>query len=498
MPLLLHKFILREGSRSAKAPAVFDKGRSFSFAQLEGAVGRAVAGLYAQGIGPGKTVQILGEAGFEMLAVLLGTLAVGAQYVPISSSYPADRLTDLGQRLEFGLCVHDGSVVAQASATHAHAPVVAAGDLLQGTRGDWRDAATIGPDDPAYTIFTSGTTGLPKGIEMTHRSALTYLQGITALGLTGPDDRLVSVSPFQFDLSLIDLALSLAMGGAIVFLSRSQLHMARAFLAETRRIGATVLSGAPSIWTILKGAGQLEAAGHFHTVFAAGEAFAPSTFEALRATHPNMRFVNIYGQSESIACMAHVAPFGAIEGAPPVGQPVKGFDTSLVDPKTGKELPDRDVGEGELYLSGPGLFKGYFDDPAADAKALYFAKDGQRWFRTRDMLRRDAAGIHTFLRRLDNQVQVNGYRVEPDEIVLFLTGIEGVQNAHVAAHEDGLIAYLESYQDDIEKIVRCQLSNLPHYMRPRHIRVLQKFPVSASGKLDTAALNRATAEAAHV
>jgi acyl-coenzyme A synthetase/AMP-(fatty) acid ligase len=332
---------------------------------------------------------------------------------------------------------------------------------------------------------------------MTHRSATTFLQGISALGLTGPDDRLVSVSPFQFDLSLIDLALSLTIGGAVIFQSRSQLHMPRAFLAETRRVGATVLSGAPSIWTILNGAGQLKMAGHFRTVFAAGEAFVSPTFEALRATHPTMRLVNIYGQSESIACMVYAAPFSEIEGAIPVGQPVKGFHTKLVDPQTGKDLPTGTEETGELHISGPGLFKGYFDDPEADAKALYFAKDGRRWFRTRDMLHRDAVGTHTFLRRLDNQVQVNGYRVEPDEIVLFLVGVEGVQNAHVSAHKDGLTAYLESCQDDIEKTVRCQLAGLPHYMRPRYFRVLRKFPVTASGKLDTATLSGTRAEITH-
>lgn len=497
MSLLLHEFFLQGGAGRGDAPAVFDKGVCFSFSQLEEATDRAVAGLRAQGVGPGKTVQILGEAGFEMLAVLLGTLAVGAQYVPISPSYPENRLAGLGKRLAIALCIHDGTARAQINAPLANAPTIAAVDLLAASQGNWRNAATISPEAAAYTIFTSGTTGLPKGIEMTHRAALTYLRGVSSMGFTGQRDRVVSVSPFQFDLSLIDLALSLAMGGAVAFLSRSQVHIARSFLAETRRIGATVLSGAPSIWTILNEAGQLKEASHFHTVFAAGEAFAPATFEAMRRHNPDMRFVNIYGQSESIACMVHAAPFGAIKGAIPVGRPVDGFDIRLVDPQTGQVLPEGTECTGELHIAGTGLFRGYSGDRAADARALYVAPDGRRWFRTGDMLYRDASGTHSFLRRLDNQVQVNGYRVEPDEIALFLAGIDGVQNAYVTADEDGLTAYLESRLDQIEKTIRSQLSELPYYMRPRQIRVLRNFPVTASGKLDTAALRQAKSEVAH-
>jgi len=483
--MLLHELLMSHCDLSPDRPAVLCQGRIYTFFDLKEAATRSRAFLKARGIGKGSTVAIIAASSFDALASLLGTLMCGAMYVPLSPDYPVEKADAVLSSLKPDLIL----IQKKSEVRWRYCFPTVSLELIKEFNGtDGGVSVAIEDNDRAYTIFTSGTTGAPKGIIMTHRSAMTYLIAIRELNLASSEDVLVSLSPFQFDLSLIDLAVAIGSGACVAFYSRSQVHLPKRFLEDTARHGATLISATPSLWSIIRQAGALAHARHFRHIIAAGEAFPSYALDGIQSTLDQAELVNIYGQSESIACMAYVVKFGDLVSGEriPIGEPVAGFAVRIVEPNDGCVLDGSGVGE--LHISGSGLFDGYFGDPQSTAKVFVFDRDGTKWFKTGDLCRRDERGLYTFWKRLDKQIQVNGFRVELDEIERFFLNMEGVRNVLALVESGTISVYLESDDTNIVSKARNNVTALPHYMRPRYIVANGCFPMTSGGKVDVRAL----------
>jgi acyl-coenzyme A synthetase/AMP-(fatty) acid ligase len=357
--------------------------------------------------------------------------------------------------------------------------------------------------DPAYIIFTSGTTGRPKGVVMSHRGVLAFYRGMLDIGIVASTDRVCTTSPLQFDFSLLDTGLALGSGATLIPVPREVLRWPRRLLRFLADTGVTQVNGVPSIWrSVLRHEPDRLAAlaDQVRGVLYAGEAFPLPELRQLQNLLPAARIVNCFGWTESMACSFTDVPrpLPADLDTLSVGFAHPGAEMMLID-ASGAPVDEPDV-VGEIHLRGPSLFTGYWDDDEATAAALVpdplEPRSGQRVYRTGDLACRGQHGELHLVGRADLQVQIHGNRVELGEIERRLLEFPGIVAATVAVHtRDGdpeLIAFavlatgIESV-DPVSVSRFCQ-QTLPAYMAPHRVIAVDEIPVTANGKTDRRAL----------
>jgi acyl-coenzyme A synthetase/AMP-(fatty) acid ligase len=370
-----------------------------------------------------------------------------------------------------------------------------------GRGGGWRHGTET---DPAYVIFTSGTTGRPKGVVMSHRGVVSFYRGMLGCGLVDATDRVATTSPLQFDFSLLDIGLALGSGAAVVPVPRALLPWPRRFLRVLAETGATQVDGVPSIWRqpLLREPAMLAELRQIRGVLFCGEEFPPHEVRRLQELLPQARLTNCYGSTESMACsFAEVPrPLPDSQDRLSIGTAHAGAELMLVgedgSPVEGAGVP------GELHLRSPALFLGYWDDEQATRKALVpdpvAPWTGQKVLRTGDLAYRDERGDFYFCGRVDSQVQIHGNRVELREIEHRLLSCPGVASAValVVDEPDGgpLLAAVVvpdraegsvagPVVDDTVLLSHCR-DALPDYMIPQRLAVVSELPRTQNGKTD--------------
>ncbi|MGW3419384.1 AMP-binding protein [Streptomyces phaeochromogenes] len=365
----------------------------------------------------------------------------------------------------------------------------------------------ISDTDTAYMIFTSGTTGRPKGVVMSHRGVTSFYRGMLAYSIVGREDRVATTSPLQFDFSLLDIGLALGSGAAVVPVPRDVLRFPRHFLHLLKDAEVTQVNGVPSIWrSVLRHEGeQLAALDRIRGVLFCGEVFPMPELRHLQQLLPAARIVNCYGATESMACSFTDVPRPIPESleALSIGFAHPGAEMTLVD-QAGRPVDESGV-VGEIHLRSPALFTGYWGDPEATRAALVpdplEPRSGQAVFRTGDLARRGDDGELYFCGRADSQVQIRGNRVELGEVERRLLDFPAVTAAAAvvvpgadAAQEGTLSAFVVVESGAAPFDLRelrdfCRLA-LPAYMIPKAIRTVDRLPVTPNGKTDKAALTK--------
>lgn len=495
----LHVLVQDQAERTPDAVAVSCAGQQLTYRELVCRADRLAHRLMAQGAGPGHVVGVLAERSAELVVALLAILKTGSAYAAFEPDLPAQRLhrllDDAGVRLlvaqdRFGASAPAGMCVVPAAedaatedaATEVPVPV----------------SAGVAPSAVAYVSFTSGSTGVPKGVRVPH-AAVSRLVVEPDWAKFGPDDVFLQLAPVAFDASTFEIWTPLVNGGRLAVhppgpLSTEQLATT---LAQERVTVAWMTAG---LFHQMAGR-HLDAFAGIRHVVAGGDVVSATQVRRLLEAHPGLLFTNGYGPTENTtftACWTSTeAPAGRTV---PLGRPVSGTRVLVLDP----ELRPVPVGvPGELYAGGEGLAHGYAGRPGATAERFVpdpFAPGGGRLYRTGDLVRRLPDGNLEFLGRADRQLKIQGYRVEPGEIEAVLARHEDVRQTVVVAQDDGaggkrLLAYItaERPEDDSPAALGLRLrewlrGELPGYMVPWAILPLPALPLNRNGKVDRAAL----------
>jgi amino acid adenylation domain-containing protein len=489
-PRLLHRWLLRWAGVVPDQPAVLDRAQTWSYRWLEHASELCARRLAAQGVRPRDRVLVRLPVSAAAVAALCGCSRLGATFVVLSPDEPAARVQQVRHLVDATFEIDASSVAALVAPATADDDQAFAAPMPEPLESEL-----------AYILFTSGSSGVPKGIAMPHRAAVAVLRNASAFCGLGPGQRLVTTAPLQFDFSLLDFGIALGAGAALVIPPRLMLFQPAQMLRFIDSMAVDQVDVVPSIWRLWFGNGHagLEHLSRLRTVLFGGEGFTTKLVEEARQALPALRVINAYGPSECIACcFADVAAAGTAP-TPALGWGHAEAEVLLIG-KDGQALNSPGE-EGEIVVAGPTLFRGYWRDDAATGRALRphpaRPETGELAYFTGDLAKVGDDGQPHFLGRRDQQVKINGNRVEVEEIEGALLGHEGVAAAAAVAvavdDRSKLVAFVVPKQGSAPGAAdlreRCA-RQLPRYMVPSEIVFRDSLPLLEAGKLDRAGLRR--------
>ncbi|MEY9946670.1 non-ribosomal peptide synthase/polyketide synthase [Kitasatospora sp. GAS1066B] len=467
-----------QAARTPEAVAVVFEGVQVGYGELNARANRLARLLVERGVGPESVVPVLMERSVELVVALLAVLKAGGAYLPVDPDYPAERIDYL--------------------LSEANSPVTVTREMVDEASdrdGDNLVDRGLRPEHPAYVIFTSGSTGRPKGVVVPHAgivNRLAWMQGEYGLESS---DRVLQKTPFGFDVSVWEFFWPLLEGATLV-VARPGGHREPGYLAELiQGEQVTVTHFVPAMLQVfLADPGATSCTG-LRAVLCSGEALPAELRD--RAAHllPDVALHNLYGPTEaSVDVTAWACADDSTGASVPIGRPVWNTRVYVLD---GALQPVPAGVQGELYLAGVQLARGYLDRPNLTAERFVadpHGEPGARMYRTGDLARWRTDGNLEYLGRTDDQVKLRGFRIELGEIEAALTAHPAIAHAAVIVREDTpgdkrLVGYAVPTGELDTTEVRTQLAaTLPEYMVPAAIVVLDKLPVTVNGKLDRRAL----------
>jgi amino acid adenylation domain-containing protein len=483
----------RQAAATPDAVALMGAGRSVTYAELDRRANRLARTLRSHGVGPDDLVGVLAERSVELVVGILAVLKAGGAYLPLDPSYPAARLAyllaDSGARI----------VLAQAR----FADLVGEVDLIDLDAPD-SYAADDGPVKPsagarnlAYVIYTSGSTGQPKGVMVEHRSAVNRIGWMQRAYPIGPGDVVLQKTPISFDVSVWELFWWSFTGATLALLRPGGEKDPDAIVAAVDEHEVTVMHFVPSMLTPflahVERFGAAARLGSLRQVFSSGEELGRRQARRFAELIGHARLVNLYGPTETTVDVSyHTCAPGDRRARVPIGRPIDNTRLYVLD-DAGRPAP---VGvPGELYVGGIAVARGYLHrEELTRERFLSGIVDGEdRVYRTGDLARWLPNGEVEYLGRIDEQVKVRGFRVEPGEIEERLRAHRTVRDAAVVAAGDGSGKYLRAHvvpraPIDLRDLKRYLRDTLPEHMVPAQVVVLDALPLTPNGKLDWAAL----------
>ncbi|MEU9297414.1 amino acid adenylation domain-containing protein [Streptomyces sp. NPDC048266] len=484
------------------AVAVDTGDTTLTYAELDRA-SRALAGrLRADGVAPGDLVGLLTAPGADTVTGVVGILRAGAGWVPLDAAYPPARLADQLERsgARTLVCHAETRTSAADLVTATGVTLVMVDDPAPEPSPRPAELPAPGADPLAYVIFTSGSTGRPKAVPITRRSMTGYLDWALETFAYGPGDRLAQTASVCFDASVRQLLAPLLVGATVVTLPRELLRDPEALLGHVERARISVWSSVPSLWSRLLEAAETRVRegapppdlSALRWVHVGGEALPPAHVRRWYDLFgPGQRIANLYGPTEAtINATCHIIDRRPSDDVRilPIGTPRTGTEVDVVAADGRRCAPGE---PGELLIAGAGLTPGYLGAPELTA-AAFVERDGRRWYRSGDRVRRDGDGVLEFLGRLDDQVKVRGHRVEPGEVESVLLAHPAVARAAVVLRQERLSAFVERRPGEPAPeptALRAHLARaLPDYMLPGRIHVVEDLPLTGTGKIDRARL----------
>jgi D-alanine--poly(phosphoribitol) ligase subunit 1 len=509
----------RHSMANPQALAISSEGRSVTYGHLA----RLAAGLaerlknspeWISSDGAQPRVGILASRSADACIALLGAAWAGATYVPLGLKLPEERLLTLLSLCKLSAIVADeqGARLLSEKVLHAGAPFICAlGSRPPDQPGNdsvaWLDResltasepgmpAPVKPTDTAYIIFTSGTTGIPKGVMIPAGSVRHYIETVTALLGLRESDRALETCELTFDVSVHNMFTTWEAGASLHVLPAARVMSAVKFVRES---GLTVWNSVPSLAGRLRQVKALSPAALPSlrlTVFG-GEQLSNGAVEAWRTAAPASVIHNFYGPTEvTVYCLSQLVdnPLQLTPGRDVVaiGTALPGSEAAVLD-ESGNTVADNCPGE--LAIAGVQLATGYLNAPElTDARFATF--QGRRWYLTGDLAMRDSRGTFHWLGRIDNQIKVLGHRVELEEVDAHLRVVaEADMVATVAwpvvdGAAQGLVAFIGAKAIDEVQIITALKERLPHYMIPSRILPQESMPLNSNGKVDRKALRQ--------
>lgn len=479
--------------------------RTWRYGDLRERVLAYAQGLATFGLAPETTVAVLLPRNGDMVAVLLAALRCGLAYTPIDLDDPPER----GRRV-----VRSASckiVIAEACDIHALRSegeatsgvlMLTPGDLIERGRGHALPECAPGGARLAYLLFTSGSTGEPKGVEIEHRQLAHLISSAARLLKFSQEDRYLAIATIAFDISVVELFLPLVSGASLLLRGRAELRNPSVLIEEIKRNEVSIVQLGPSAWSVL-----LDAPARLPDLrvsISTGEPIAPDLARKLVLTAKTV--FNLYGPTETTvwATGCNLSEWAKDEGdltssvSAPIGVPLLGYDVLIVD-ENGTPVSDGVVGE--LLIGGAGVARGYRGNADLSAKSFVaFGKDGHRYYRTGDLVSRTKRGALEYFGRRDDQLKIRGVRIEPREIegavemlpevarsaATWFTTANGSRGLVVA------VVWAGGRSLNLSQLQKRLALALPPSMIPSRLVSLDELPISASGKIDRAAIRAAS------
>ncbi len=502
-----------------RVAVVAPDGTSLTYGELNDRANRIAGFLASRGVAPGDRVGLLLPKSARGVAAIFGILKAGAAFVPADGTAPAERirsiLADCNVRAAFvdssAMCVLTGgpasampdtTILVGTTAEEAKETTLPGAVIWQTVLEHEPLPETALPrslEDLAYILYTSGSTGIPKGVMLTHRNAVSFVDWCSSVFTPDENDRFSSHAPFHFDLSVLDLYVCLKHGGTLFLISdelgKNPRELAR-FIAEQR---LTVWYSTPSILSLMAEFGNLNRS-EFETlrlVLFAGEVFPVKYLRKLVKLWPRPAYFNLYGPTETNVCTFARIPASIPDDRTepyPIGWPCSHCSAIVLDDTRAPVAPGA---EGLLYISGPSIFKGYWNRPKENA-SVFTEREGTRWYNTGDVVREDPQEGLVYIGRRDRMVKRRGYRIELGEIESGLYRHKQIREAAVVAAPDPesgvkIAAYLVSSVEQKTSIVELKtfcFRHLPAYMIPDVFLFLDTLPRTSTNKVDYPALLR--------
>lgn len=477
--------------------ALADANVELTFAELQQRALRLAERLAALQVGPGDRVALAGHRDVDTVVAILGISMLGACYVPLDPAQPAERL-------RFLLADADvrGLIAASELRGLLSEPGVARFFMeLEGVSRPGRDGAgqllfprRVKADSAAYIMYTSGSTGLPKGVQIEHRSVRAFFETHNERVRIEPGDRCLNSGPFHFDVSLMDVFLPLYAGASVFF--GSELPLASLVLSSLERFRITHFYAVGTVLALITGDGRkldrydLSSLRMLQT---GAEVCNVRVVNEWLSRLPSLRFLNSYGPTEAtVGCVSYLKPSpGPIrESHCPIGQPHRGTELLLL--ASDGSVVHREGAVGELAIAGPQLMRGYWRRQAEDERAFLWI-NGVRYYRSGDQAYRDERGDYHFVGRRDDEIKLNGHRIHLNEVLHCVqrdarveAAVAGVIVTGAGSRELVVIAVTsEAPSPELARELERQTAAiLPNAMQPARWGLLRSFPRLSSGKVD--------------
>lgn len=466
----------------------------------------------------GKLTAVLGHRHPTAFAGILGALMRGHGYVPLNPAFPPERSRAMLERSGCRALVVDPSgraVLEELLEGEGRSMLVLLPDEgdVSALRARWprhtilgaeglasADACVLGEargDDIAYLLFTSGSTGQPKGVMVAHRNVIPFIARMTERYGIREDDRFSSTFDLTFDLSVFDLFCAWERGACVVVPTLQQKMFPGRYIRQSR---LTVWFSVPSTGVMMSRLKMLKP-GSYETLRWAlfcGEALSTEVAARFAAAAPSATLENLYGPTElTIACTLYrwdpkSSPAESVQGVVPIGEPYPGMTALVVDDDL---RPVPRGADGELLMTGAQMALGYWNDEERTAQSFVRPPGEDRvFYRTGDRVRWPENGPMIYLGRADNQIKIQGYRVELGEVEAAMREASGAEVAiaigwpRTASGADGIVGFVGAPEGDASAVLERTRARLPSYMQPSAIRLVSTFPLNANGKVDRKAL----------
>ncbi|MFJ2261525.1 amino acid adenylation domain-containing protein [Streptomyces sp. NPDC087844] len=491
--------------RTPHRTALIDGASSHTYRELHEAANRLAHLLAERGARPGRTVAVALPRSADLVIALTAVLATGAAYLPLDPEYPADRLAYLLDDVEPALVVtrtDTAPVLPGDRTSHLLLDTAETQGLLDAQPATAPTADGLRPQDPAYLIHTSGSTGAPKGVVVPHRAVTNMLRWMQHTYRIDGSDRLLQKTPTAFDASVPELFWPLTSGATLVLAApgshRDPHTLARLICREAISVVQFVPTVLDAFLDVLAAdadtAKQCERT--LRMVFSGGEVLTRTTVDRFHSLLPGVPLHNVYGPTETAVDVAHHTPRPGERGPVPLGTSVWNTRLYVMDERLRLCPPGA---PGELYIAGKQLADGYHRRAELTTERFLtdpYGPPGDRMYRTGDLARRDDDGALHFLGRADDQVKLNGFRIELGEVDTALRALPGVRQAAstlrtTASGDRQLVAHLAGdcgMPQDAEEIRGLLARTLPAHLVPATVMVLTELPLTPSGKLDRANL----------